>query len=82
MKHIKIIILFILLPGYILAQKSAAKPEAVFITKFPFKMYSGGVMIIKACYENLKDSLNFILDTGSGGISLDSTTCSEYNIPT
>ncbi len=25
--------------------------------------------------------LNFILDTGSGGISLDSTTCAELNIP-
>ncbi|MBS1742349.1 MAG: aspartyl protease family protein [Bacteroidetes bacterium] len=55
-------------------------PSANFITKFPFKMYSGGVMIIKACYENKKDSFNFILDTGSGGISLDSATCSEFNI--
>ena len=37
-------------------------------------------MIIRATYENLKDSFNFILDTGSGGISLDSTTCDSYNL--
>jgi len=39
-------------------------------------------MVIKACFENVKDSMNFILDTGSGGISLDSATCKEFNIPT
>ncbi len=37
-------------------------------------------MIVKATFENQKDTFNFILDTGSGGISLDSTTCSDYNI--
>jgi hypothetical protein len=39
-------------------------------------------MVIKACFENVKDSFNFILDTGSGGISLDSATCSEFDIAT
>ena len=39
-------------------------------------------MIIKARFDNMKDSLNFILDTGSGGISLDSSTCAEFNIAT
>lgn len=39
-------------------------------------------MVIRACFENVKDTLNFILDTGSGGISLDSSTCSEFGIPT
>ncbi len=39
-------------------------------------------MVIKACFEGVKDSLNFILDTGSGGISLDSSTCAEFNIVT
>lgn len=58
------------------------QPESKFITKFPFKQFSGGVMIVRACFENIKDSFNFILDTGSGGISLDSTTCSEFNIHT
>ena len=58
----------------------APLPQAVFITRFYFKQYSGGVIIVKAKLENLPDSLNFILDTGSGGISLDSTTCATYHL--
>jgi hypothetical protein len=54
--------------------------KANYITKFPFKQFSGGVMVVKAKLNNIKDSLNFILDTGSGGISLDSTTASNLNI--
>lgn len=56
-------------------------PKAKFITKFPFSQYSGGVMVVKAKLNNIPDSLNFILDTGSGGISLDSTTTAQLNIP-
>lgn len=37
-------------------------------------------MVVKATFENQKDTFNFILDTGSGGISLDSSTCSDYKI--
>ena len=38
-------------------------------------------MVIQARFANVPDTLNFILDTGSGGISLDSATCVELNIP-
>ena len=79
MRLTRLVILFFLLPVSMQAQKSI-RTNAKLITTFPFKMYSGGVMIIKAAYENIKDSFNFILDTGSGGISLDSSTCSEFNI--
>ena len=76
-------ILFLLLtaPG-LQAQEilSPSQPPAKYITKFPFTQYSGGVMIVRATFENLKDSFNFILDTGSGGISLDSSTCAQNNI--
>ena len=58
------------------------QPVAKFITSFPFKQYSGGVMVIQATVDDIKDTLNFILDTGSGGISLDSSTCNEFNIHT
>ena len=80
MSRVKFIILFLLFPLCLAAQKLTLRPQAKYITTFPFKMYSGGVMIVRACYENIKDSFNFILDTGSGGISLDSSTCSEFNI--
>jgi hypothetical protein len=56
------------------------QPQAKYLTRFQFKQYSGGVMIVQALLNNIPDTLNFILDTGSGGISLDSATCSEFNI--
>ncbi len=37
-------------------------------------------MLIKARINNIEDTLNFILDTGSGGISLDTATCEELKI--
>jgi predicted aspartyl protease len=53
------------------------REQAKFITRFKFKQYSGGVMIVNALLNDKKDTLNFILDTGSGGISLDSATCAQ-----
>jgi len=38
-------------------------------------------MVLQARFGNIKDTLNFILDSGSGGISLDSSTCVEFDIP-
>ena len=55
-------------------------PQAKYLTKFPFHLYNGGVMVVKARLSNYPDTLNFILDTGSGGISLDSLTCVELGI--
>ncbi len=52
-----------------------SQPQAKLVTRFHFKQYSGGVMIVRALIADIPDTLNFILDTGSGGISLDSTTC-------
>ncbi len=64
------------------AQEILPQREARFITKFPFKQFSGGVMVLQARFGDVPDTLNFILDTGSGGISLDSSTCAEFNIAT
>jgi len=73
-----ILLLFILVN--LQAQELLPQKEASFITRFPFKQFSGGVMVLQAQFGDIKDSLNFILDTGSGGISLDSATCAEFNI--
>lgn len=54
---------------------------AKFITEFAFKQLTGGVILIKAQFNNMPDSFNFILDTGSGSISLDSATVEKYAIP-
>ena len=58
----------------VLAQQDSSTVPSVIITKFSFKLLTGGVIIVKATVGNKPDSLNFVLDTGSGGISLDSST--------
>ncbi|HEY4109217.1 aspartyl protease family protein [Puia sp.] len=57
------------------AQETFVQPAARLITTFPFTVFTGGVILLKAKLNDFPDSLNFILDTGSGGISLDSMTC-------
>lgn len=81
MKKLFLILSFYFGSTYSFAQELLKpQPQAKFITRFPFSQYSGGVMIVHALLNNIPDTLNFILDTGSGGISLDSTTCAVYNI--
>lgn len=57
-------------------------PPSKEITSFPFKLLTGGIIILKARLAEYKDTLNFILDTGSGGISLDSMTTERLDIKT
>jgi hypothetical protein len=54
--------------------------DAVLITSFPFRQYYGGVVVILARLNNVPDTLQFILDTGSAGISLDTNTCVRLGI--
>lgn len=51
-----------------------------FLTKFPFVQLTGGIVLLQARFDNFKDTLNFVLDTGSGGISLDSTTADYFGL--
>lgn len=59
----------------LLLQGQPATAPAKLLTIFRFEQMTGGVVILKAGLDNHQDSLNFILDTGSGGISLDTATC-------
>lgn len=52
------------------------------VTQFKFHQFSGGVIVIQGLVDHYTDTLNFILDTGSGGISLDSTTVEQLGITT
>lgn len=63
------------------AQELFVEPPSTFITSFSFRLLNGGVILVSAGVNNYADSLNFILDTGSGGISLDSATVDELGIP-
>ena len=80
MKRTVFHILFCLIALSGQAQEIFIEKPAKFITRFPFKQLTGCVILVKALLNNIPDSLNFILDTGSGGISLDSATCTRYNI--
>jgi len=62
------------------AQEEFIQPPAKLITSFPFVLFTGGVVLVKARLGSFPDSLNFILDTGSGGISLDSATCVKLRL--
>ena len=77
-----ICILVLIVSGVVCKGQEILTPplQAKFITQFPFKQYSGGVMVLQARLGSIPDTLNFILDTGSGGISLDSTTCAYFNL--
>jgi hypothetical protein len=62
------------------AQEAFIPPPSRLITSFPFSVFTGGVILLRAQLQGFPDSLNFILDTGSGGISLDSTTCVKLKL--
>jgi PDZ domain/Aspartyl protease len=62
------------------AQEKFVAPPAKLITSFSFNLLTGGVIVLRGCLGNFPDSLNLILDTGSGGISLDSITCLKLKL--
>ncbi|HVF95829.1 MAG TPA: aspartyl protease family protein [Flavisolibacter sp.] len=61
------------------AQKDTREP-AKLLTKFNFIQLSGGVILLQARFDSFADTLSFILDTGSGGISLDSATVAYFKL--
>jgi hypothetical protein len=77
---LKLLLLTQLLSQVVAGQEEFVPPPAKLITSFGFKQYSGGVVVLRAALNNIKDSLNFILDTGSGGISLDSITAFQLGL--
>jgi len=62
------------------AQEEFIEPNSQVLTKIPFYQLTGGVVILKAQLDNFPDTLNFILDSGSSGISLDSLTVDYFKL--
>ena len=73
-------VIFIFFCCKVLAQEEFVQPPSKLITTIPFTQLTGGIIILHATLDDFKDSLNFVLDTGSGGISLDSSTCEYYKL--
>lgn len=80
-RYYTILFLFIFWSTQAKGQEEFAPPDAKLITRIPFFQLSGGIIILKAQLDEFSDSLNFVLDTGSGGISLDSSTVEKLKIP-
>jgi hypothetical protein len=70
--------------AFSILQASSAQEEFIepskFITRFGFIQLTGGVILLQGQFDKFKDTLSFILDTGSGGISLDSTTAVSFEL--
>ncbi len=75
-----LIILFLTLHFFQLAAQYNPVKSSKPVTSFNFEMLTGGIIILQAKVDNLNDTLHFVLDTGSGGISLDSATAEKLNI--
>jgi len=72
----RLFLFFLLVPGSLTvwAQEEFIAPPSRELAKVPFTQLTGGIVIMQARLDTFPDTLNFILDTGSSGISLDSTT--------
>jgi hypothetical protein len=62
------------------AQEEFIEPPSKLLTRIPFAQLTGGVVILRALLDNFPDTLSFILDSGSSGISLDSSTVSYLKL--
>lgn len=62
------------------SQEEFIEPVSQLLTRVSFIQLTGGVVILNAQLDDFPDTLNFILDTGSSGISLDSTTVAYFNL--
>ncbi len=78
----RLLLFFLAIPlPRLTAQEVFVQGPAKLLTRFSFTQLTGGIIIVRASIDDKTDSLNFILDTGSGGISLDSVTVSEIGLP-
>jgi hypothetical protein len=81
MKKISIaLLLSLLLATASSAQEEFVEPPSQLLTRMPFDQLTGGVVILHARLDDFPDTLNFILDSGSSGISLDSGTVAYFNL--
>ena len=78
-KTISTIFFFFIFIANMIAQEEFITPSR-FLTRFKFSQLTGGVVLLKAQLSARPDTLQFILDSGSGGISLDSATTSHLGL--
>lgn len=72
--------LLLLQTSFSWGQEEFVEPPSRLLTRIPINQVTGGVVIIRAQLDNFPDTLSFILDSGSSGISLDSSTVSYFGL--
>lgn len=79
MKRLLYSILILLSSIASFSQEEFIEPSK-FLTRISFEQLTGGVILIHGKFDSFPDTLNFILDSGSGGISLDSLTTKDFGL--
>ncbi len=67
-------------PTGVRAQEIFTPPPAQHVTTVPFRFVAESVVLVKGLLLGHTDTLSFVLDTGSSGISLDSTVASHLGL--
>ena len=82
MRHFLTIMLFLLFwqARLAVAQDRDDIPADRYLTTIRFRMLIGGIILGKVQIGDFPDSLNFIFDTGCGGLSLDSSTAQRLKL--
>ncbi len=81
--HLKSLVLCLLLGASLHpanAQPDDGMPASRYLGTIRFGVLNGGIILGKALLKGYPDSLNFIFDTGCGGVSLDSATADHYHL--
>lgn len=79
-KKLRVLVIILLIVSVSWAQEEFIEPSSKLLTRVSFTQLTGGVVILRAQLDSFPDTLNFILDTGSSGISLDSTTVAYFKL--
>lgn len=79
-RKLKLLITLLLSVSLAKGQEEFIEPTSKTLATIPFTQLTGGVVILQAQLDDFPDTLNFILDSGSSGISLDSTTASYFKL--
>lgn len=80
MKKTKGLLIALFLGVLARAQEEFIEPPARLLTRIPFIQFTGGVIFLHASLDGFPDTLNFILDSGSSGISLDSSAVTRLQL--
>lgn len=79
-RKLNLLVGLLLLVSVARSQEEFIEPVSRLLTRISFTQLTGGVVILKAQLDDFPDTLHFILDTGSSGISLDSATVAYFKL--